>query len=64
VTILEFREDHWRAAADAFERFGKGRHCAGLNFGDCMSYAVAHLAGDSLLYVGGDFGETHIDVAG
>jgi ribonuclease VapC len=45
---------------DAFVRFGRGRHKAALNFGDCLAYASAVVAGDSLLYVGDDF--THTDV--
>jgi ribonuclease VapC len=58
-----FGEQHWREALDAFRRFGKGRHPAGLNFGDCLSYAVARLAGHPLLFVGDDFSQTDIEVA-
>lgn len=43
---------------DATQRFGKGRHSAGLNFGDCMSYAVALVEGLPLLWVGEDLGRT------
>ncbi len=50
-------------AMDAFIRFGKGRHPAGLNFGDCMSYATAFLAGQPLLCVGDDFSKTDIEIA-
>jgi ribonuclease VapC len=45
---------------EAFLRFGKGRHPAALNFGDCMSYAVAKVANMPLLYVGNDFPQTDI----
>lgn len=54
---------HWREAVDAYERFGRGRHSAGLNFGDCLSYATAKLAGQPLLYVGGDFNKTDLHIA-
>lgn len=48
-------------ARGAFGRFGKGRHPAGLNYGDCFAYALAILRGEPLLFKGGDFG--HTDVA-
>jgi ribonuclease VapC len=47
-------------AIDAFRRFGKGRHRAGLNIGDCFSYALAIAVGDTLLFNGDDFGHTDI----
>jgi ribonuclease VapC len=47
-------------AVEAFERFGKGRHPAGLNFGDCFSYACARHLRAPLLYKGGDFSLTDI----
>ena len=55
-----FTIEHAQAACNAFDRFGKGRHRAGLNFGDCMSYAVAKVAGVGLLYAGEDFAETDV----
>jgi ribonuclease VapC len=57
--------DHRQAllAREAFQRFGKGRHPAGLNFGDCFSYALAKQTGEPLLYKGVDFSETDITVA-
>ena len=63
VTVVPFGESNWRAAVRAFERFGRGRHKAGLNFGDCLSYAVAATASDSLLFVGDDFTSTDITPA-
>jgi ribonuclease VapC len=63
VQELPFGELHWREAVDAFRRFGKGRHPAALNFGDCMTYAVAQLAGEALLFVGDDFVRTDVEVA-
>lgn len=63
VVTIPFGESHWHAAADAFRRFGKGRHPAALNFGDCLSYAVARLAERPLLSVGGDFPQTDLGLA-
>ena len=50
-------------AIDAFARFGKGRHRAALNFGDCFAYACARQAGVPLLYKGVDFAQTDIETA-
>ena len=50
-------------ALDAFERYGKGHHKAGLNFGDCFAYACASLLGVPLLYKGADFALTDIESA-
>lgn len=47
-------------ARRAFSRFGKGRHRAGLNYGDCFSYALAMVLGEPLLYKGDDFGWTDV----
>jgi ribonuclease VapC len=60
VSVVPFGADEWQAAAAAYDRFGRGRHAAGLNFGDCMAYAAAATAGDSLLFVGRDFTKTDI----
>lgn len=54
---------HARAAVAAWRRFGRGRHPAGLNFGDCFSYALARLADLPLLYKGDDFAQTDISSA-
>jgi ribonuclease VapC len=51
------------SAADAFRRFGKGRHPAGLNFGDCFSYALASCKQAPLLFKGDDFSKTDVRVA-
>jgi ribonuclease VapC len=61
--IIEFKEDHYEAALSAFLRFGKGRHPAALNFGDCMSYALASVSGLPLLYADTDFSRTDIQSA-
>ena len=58
--MIPFTEEHYDAAVDAFERFGKGRHPAALNFGDCLTYAVARLSGLRLLYIGEDFARTDL----
>lgn len=63
IEEVPFGSGHWREAVDAFQRFGKGRHEAQLNFGDCLTYAVARLAGEPLLCVGRDFTETDLIVA-
>ena len=63
IQEIPFGEIHWREAVDAYRRFGKGRHPAGLNFGDCMAYAVAALAGEPLLFVGDDFARTDVSPA-
>ena len=58
--VVAFNEEHLDAATTAFIRFGRGRHPAALNFGDCMAYAVASVAGMPLLFTGEDFGRTDI----
>jgi len=63
VEIIPFREEHWEAALDAFQRFGKGRHPAALNMGDCLAYAVASVAALPLLFKGEDFTKTDIPAA-
>lgn len=60
IALVPFGESHFSAAVEAWLRFGKGRHPAGLNFGDCLSYAVARLAGAPLLCVGDDFAKTDL----
>ena len=60
VAVLPFGQDHWPVAWAAFLRYGKGRHPAGLNFGDCLTYAVAKLSGLPLLCVGADFAQTDL----
>jgi len=61
--VIPFTEGHCRAAFRAYARFGKGRHPAALNFGDCLSYAMASVADEPLLYVGDDFAQTDIQPA-
>jgi ribonuclease VapC len=51
------------AAFECFRRFGKGRHPAGLNFGDCFSHALATVMGEPLLFKGEDFAKTDVVAA-
>jgi ribonuclease VapC len=61
IVIVPIDEDVAHAAVAAFERYGKGRKSrAGLNFGDCLSYACAKMHGARLLFKGGDFAHTDI----
>lgn len=61
--VVPADDEHAWAAVAACRRFGKGRHPAGLNSGDCFAYAVARLAGVPLLYRGEDFGQTDVAAA-
>jgi len=63
AVVIEFGQRHWRVAVSAWGRFGKGRHPAGLNFGDCLTYATALVAGEPLLAKGDDFTQTDIPLA-
>jgi ribonuclease VapC len=63
VEIVPFDADQAELARTAFRQYGKGRHPAGLNFGDCLAYALAKATGEPLLFKGDDFAQTDIDVA-
>jgi ribonuclease VapC len=63
VVAVPFGDRHWKSAVEAFHRFGKGRHPAALNFGNCLSYATAKLADRPLLFVGDDFSRTDVRAA-
>ena len=63
VTVVPFGEREWRTAVEAFLRYGRGRHQAALNFGDCFAYAAAVTANDALLFVGDDFAQTDVTPA-
>lgn len=63
IATVPFGETHYGGAVEAWLRFGKGRHPAALNFGDCMSYATAKLAEQPLLCSGPDFERTDLDLA-
>lgn len=59
--IVDFTEQHVAAAHRAYLKWGKGRHPAGLNYGDCMSYAAALVSREPLLAVGDDFPKTDLE---
>ncbi len=63
AVVVEFGAGHWREAVSAWWRFGRSRHPAGLNFGDCIAYAAARVAGEPLLAKGGDFAQTDAQLA-
>src|SRR5690242_15266014 len=62
ATIVPFDDHQAEIARDAFIRYGKGRHRAGLNFGDCAAYALAIAEAEPLLFKGTDFGATDVEV--
>lgn len=63
VMIIPFTDAHYGTAVSAWLKYGKGRHPASLNFGDCLAYAVAKLADMPLLCIGEDFLQTDILLA-
>jgi ribonuclease VapC len=62
IELVAVDAEHGKAARGAYSRFGKGRHRAGLNYGDCYSYALAMLAGEPLLFKGEDFCHTDVPI--
>jgi ribonuclease VapC len=60
LRTIAFSEAHWPVAVDAFLRYGKGRHPAALNFGDCLTYAISRVAAEPLLCIGDDFAKTDL----
>jgi ribonuclease VapC len=60
IELIPVDSEQAQAARRAYSRFGKGRHPAGLNFGDCFAYALAMVLGEPLLYKGDDFGRTDV----
>ncbi len=64
IKIEPVTEEQAYLALDAYNRFGKGTgHPAGLNYGDCFSYALAKQTGDPLLFKGNDFTRTDLEAA-
>lgn len=63
IEIVPVTPDQARLAADAYERYGKGRHAAALNFGDCFAYALAKIQDRPLLFKGADFALTDLSPA-
>ena len=60
IELVEVTREQAMAARRAWRRFGKGRHQAALNFGDCFAYALSKVTGEPLLFKGGEF--THTDI--
>ncbi len=60
IIVAPIDEDQIRLARQAWRRYGKGRHPAALNFGDCLSYALAAATGEPLLFKGDDFSRTDV----
>lgn len=63
IRVVPFDLQQAELARSAFQRFGKGRHPAGLNLGDCYSYALAQSQQAPLLFKGDDFSQTDVQVA-
>jgi ribonuclease VapC len=63
VAVVAVEGEHADEARRAWRRYGKGRHSAGLNYGDCFSYSLAVLAQEPLLFKGADFAKTDIRAA-
>ena len=63
IVVEPVTVEHGHLARQAFLDFGKGRHKAALNFGDCFSYALAKATGEPLLFKGDDFSQTDIRAA-
>jgi ribonuclease VapC len=62
VSIVPVDADQVEIAREAWRKYGKGRHSAGLNFGDCFSYSLARISGEPLLAKGTDFSKTDIEL--
>jgi ribonuclease VapC len=60
IEVVPLTAGHVEIARDAWRRFGRGNHPAGLNFGDCCAYALAQSSGEPLLFKGQDFAATDI----
>ena len=63
IELVPVSVEHAQAARRAWQRFSKGNHPAGLNFGDCFAYALAEVTGEPLLYKGEDFALTDVESA-
>ena len=63
IEIVPLTLELAEVARDAYRRFGRGRHPAGLNCGDCFAYALAKATGEPLLFKGNDFARTDLPAA-
>jgi ribonuclease VapC len=62
IEVIALTGEQMELARAAWRKFGKGRHPAALNIGDCCSYALAKYTGEPLLFVGDDFAQTDISI--
>ena len=60
IEVVPFDQEQAEMARDAYRRYGKGRHAAALNYGDCFAYALCAVRGEPLLFKGDDFGQTDL----
>lgn len=60
IDVVPFTKEQLEIARHAFRSYGKGRHPAGLNYGDCFSYALSKATGEPLLFKGEDFSKTDV----
>lgn len=63
ILVEPINRSHMTLAQTAFRQFGKGRHKASLNMGDCFAYALAKSRGEPLLFKGNDFSQTDMESA-
>jgi ribonuclease VapC len=63
IKLVSVDAEQAKVARRAYSRFGKGQHPAGLNYGDCFSYALASVLGEPLLFKGEDFSRTDVESA-
>ena len=60
IELVAVTNEQMEVGRTAWRRFGRGRHAANLNFGDCFSYALAAVSGEPLLFKGDDFSKTDV----
>ena len=63
IETIPFNEEQLQVARHAFREYGKGRHAAGLSYGDCFSYALSRTSGEPLLFKGDDFSKTDVAIS-
>jgi ribonuclease VapC len=63
IAVVPFTDAHFGVALTAWLKYGRGRHPAQLNYGDCLAYATARVAREPLLFTGDDFSQTDVEAA-
>jgi ribonuclease VapC len=63
IEIAPFDQEQAEIAREAYRTYGRGRHPAALNYGDCFAYALSAVRGEPLLYKGDDFAKTNVEKA-